>query len=343
MRNRVSLAGLGVLIAASFALSGCSEIRARQAMKDGNKLYKDENFKKAIEKYERVIELEPNRPEAYFYRASSYQALYRPGRTDIPDNKQRLDTAVEGYKKVLDLVPAPQTPNEKTVKANALAALTAIYTEDPYKSFEEASKHANVLVQENPNDAKYLIAMANLYEKFDKVDEAEGAYKKVRELYANDAKLCAAVAAFYNKPLWTDPNSKNADGKVSRFDDAIDTLKKCADLDPKDPGGFHKVAVFFWDKAYRDHSLTDKEKDAYAQQGLDYEDKALALKNDYFEAVVYKNLLYRVKASATTDPRLRAQYLDEAEKYQKVGIELKKQQQEAAAKAAPLAVQSPAA
>ena len=34
-------------------------------------------------------------------------------------------------------------------------------------------------------------------------------------------------------------------------------------------------------------------------------DKALALKPDYFEAVIYKGLLYRVKASAAKQPRAK--------------------------------------
>lgn len=341
MKHRVCLAGLSLTIVAAVGLAGCSDIQARQAFKDGNKLYKEENFRKAIEKYDRAIELDPQNPAAYFYRASSYQAIYRPGRTDIPDNQSRLDTAIEGYKKVLELAASATDETDKQVKANALAALTGIYAEDPYRNYDEAVKYANELVSVNPNDARYLLAMANLYEKFDKVNEAEGAYKKIRELYPNDAKLCSAVAAFYNKPLWPDPSGKNADGKTSRFDDAISTLQACAELEPTDPGGFHKVAVFYWDKAYRDASLDPKQRNAYAEQGLQFADKALSLKPDYFEAVVFKNLLYRVKASATTNPRERAAFLDEAEKYQKLGIELKKQQQEAAAQQAAAAKPSP--
>lgn len=341
MKHRVSPAGVSFLIIAAVGLSGCNELRARQAFKDGNKLYKEENFRKAIEKYDRVIELDPDKPEAYFYRASAFQALYKPGRTDVPDNKQRLESAIEGYKRVLELAQGATSDTAKQVKANALAALTAIYGEDPYRSYDEAIKYANELVAENPNDSRFLLAMANLYEKFDKLNEAETTYKKIRELYPNDPKLCSAVASFYNKPLWPDPTGRNADGKASRFADSIATLRACADLEPNEPGGYHKVAVFYWDKAYRDASLDSAQRHAHADQGLEYADKALSLKPDYFEAVVFKNLLYRVKAAATTDPRKRAGFLDEAEKYQKLGVELKKQQQEQEARARAVAA-SPA-
>ena len=75
-----------------------------------------------------------------------------------------------------------RTPQQKSVRQNTLAALTGIYSEDPYKSFEEAQKYAQQLVQDNPNDPKNLYALANLYEKFNKIPEAEEIYKKVSDI-----------------------------------------------------------------------------------------------------------------------------------------------------------------
>ena len=60
-------------------------------------------------------------------------------------------------------------------------------------------------------------------------------------------------------------------------------------------------------------------------------DKALQLKPDYFEAVIYKGLLYRVKAGATADRRAKAEFLEKAQDLQKQGLELKKQAAESAA------------
>jgi tetratricopeptide (TPR) repeat protein len=141
----------------------------------------------------------------------------------------------------------------------------------------------------------------------------------------NDPKACGALAAFYNKPLW--------EGR-SRFDDAIEILQRCATLDPSDPGGYQKVASFYWDKAYRDPMLGDQEKDQYADKGLEAVDKALEIKPDYFEAIIYKGLLFRVKAQVARSPQLRAQYLDQAATLQKVGLDLKKEQEAQAASAA---------
>src|SRR2546428_784744 len=174
------------------AVGGCARVRSRAAMKDGNKDYKEENFKKAVIDYGRAVELDPNFAEAWFYLGSSHQALYRP-RKDTPDNNEHLEKAIEAYKKSLEVNPA-NTDKLKKVKINTLGALTAIYSEEPYRDYDTALKYAQQLVADNPNDAKNLYAMANLYEKFGKIPEAEELYKKIAEMNANHPRACVAPA-----------------------------------------------------------------------------------------------------------------------------------------------------
>jgi tetratricopeptide (TPR) repeat protein len=323
MRKRPQLF---LLLAACLLAPSCARVQSKAAYQDGNKFYKEENYKRAIERYARAIELDPSMAEAYFYLASSHQQLFRPGK-ESPENTTHIQAAIENFKKSLELNNG-STPNLKAVRANALGALTAIYAEEPNKDFDSALKYAQDLVKDAPDEAKNLYAMANLYEKFGHVPEAEETYLKVTQLYPKDVKACSAMAGFYNKPLW--------DGK-SRFGDAISTLERCAALDPNDASGFQKVASFYWDKAYRDPLLDDKSKNAYADKGLENVDKALSIKPEYFEAVIYKGLLFRVKAAVATNNTLRMQYMDEAQALQKQGLELKKQQEAVQATASPAA------
>ena len=309
---------------------GCAKLQSKSAFKDGNKDYKEENYKKAILNYEKAVRLDPALAEGWFYLGSSHQALYRPGKEGA-ENQAHLEAAVENYKKSLEVNKAADERLKK-VKLNTLAALTSIYADDPYRDFEEANRYAEQLVQENSNDAKNLYAKANLYEKFNKVDEAERTYKHVAELNPNDPKACGALAAFYNKPLW--------EGR-SKFDLAIEVLQRCASLTPDDASGYQKLATFFWDKAYRDPMLTDEQKEQYADKGLEMVDKALSLKPDYFEAVIFKGLLYRVKANVAKNPQLKQQYLDQALALQKQGLEMKKEAAEAEEEAAAAASPAP--
>src|SRR5260221_958625 len=138
MKNRLHIFAL---VSLTVALgSGCSQVRAKSAFRDGNKYYKEENYKRAILEYQRAVELSPNMPEAIFYLGSSHQALYRPGK-DAPDNKEHLDKAIEYFKKAIEVNDAG-TDTLKKVKQNTLAALTAIYADDPYKDFAQAQTYA---------------------------------------------------------------------------------------------------------------------------------------------------------------------------------------------------------
>jgi tetratricopeptide (TPR) repeat protein len=315
---------------------GCNLVRAKAAFKDGNRLYKEENYRKALDFYQRAVELKPDFAEAHFYLASSHQSLYRPGK-EGDENKLRLDKALEHYERSLEVNKA-DTPNLKQLRLNTLGALTAIYSDPPLTDYEKALSYAEQLVKDNPDDTKNLYAMANLYEKFSRVPEAEATYVRVTEQNPSDAKACGALAAFYNKPLWDEAGAvwvenESKGARRAKFESAIATLERCAGLDAADPSGYYKLAMFFWDKAYRDPLLGDKEKSDYADKGIATVDTALGMKPDYWEAIITKGLLYRVKAQVSTRPADRKRYLEQAVLLQKQAMDLRKETQASAASA----------
>jgi tetratricopeptide (TPR) repeat protein len=329
-----------------FSGVGCDLVRAKAAFKDGNRLYKEENYRRAIEDYERAVELKPDFAEAHFYLASSQQSLYRPGK-EGDENKLRLDKAIEHYERSLEANKGG-TPALQQLRLNTLGALTAIYSDPPLTNYEKALSYAEQLVKDNPNDVKNLYAMANLYEKFSRVAEAEQTYQKVTEQNPNDVKACGALAAFYNKPLWDEAGAvfvenQSKGARRAKFDSAVATLERCASLDSTDPDGFYKLAMFYWDKAYRDPLIGDKEKNAYADKGITTVDQALSMKPDYWQAIVTKGLLFRVKAQVSTIPAERKKYLEQAVLLQKQALELQKEAAAAAAGAADVPPEAAAA
>lgn len=320
----------------------CARVQEQTYLREGHKLYKDESFRKAIDEYEKVLALNPANIEATFYMGSSYHQLYRPGKDDT---KVNLESAIKNYQAVLAATPAADDMKYPVLKRNALSALVAIYADAPYSDFETSMKYANELTGADPSNLQNLFAMANLYEKFNKVTEAEAAYRKATEVAPTDVKACGALAGFYNKTLWDDkgvplPAGSTVSG-VGRFDDAVGQLKKCAELDPKDPKGYYTVATFYWDQAYRGKNMTDPRKKMLADAGMEYVDKALEIKNDFVEALIYKGLLLREQAKVATNPAVRNGLVEQALALQKRAVDLKKQQeQELAEKAKAAAVAS---
>jgi tetratricopeptide (TPR) repeat protein len=305
----------------------CARVQAQTALREGHRLYKDESFRRSIDQYKIVLEKDPSNTEATFYLGSSYHQLFRPGKDDT---KVNLEEAIKNYKAVLEATPPANDPKYPILKKNALSALVSIYADDPYRDFDTSMKYAGELTSSDPGNLQNLFAMANLYEKFGKVNEAEAAYKRAaNEVAPKDPKACGALAAFYNKTLWDEKGVPVEAGKagVGRFEDAVSQLKKCADLDPTDPKGYYTIATFYWDKTYRGLNQDDARKKQLADEGMLFVDKALAINQDFVEALIYKGLLIREQAKLMRPGAARDMKMEEAQVIQKRAVELKKQQE----------------
>ncbi|MBN2369107.1 MAG: hypothetical protein JXO72_01325 [Vicinamibacteria bacterium] len=307
------------VVLVTVTLSGCSvvrDLRAKQAYLDGNKKYTEENYKDAIPLYERALLFKPDMAAAHFYLASSHLALYRPDRPG-DENRSHIETALKEYQATLAQNNGA-SESDKKLRRDTLMALISIHSDDPFKSFDDARRYATELVNDDPNNLTNLFAMANLFEKFEQIDEAEATYKKARELNPQDVKACKALAAFYNKTYWKGS---------ARFDDTMAIQEQCVALTPDDPTVYHTVAAFYWDKGYRDPMLSDVKKREYAQKCLDNVTKALELKSDYFEACVYENLCYRLMGYATSNARERQRLFDRADEIKNECNEIRRRQQ----------------
>ena len=75
---------------------------------------------------------------------------------------------------------------------------------------------------------------------------------------------------------------------------------------PRDPisaQAYHRTAVEYFEKAQKDTTLTTEEKRQTILKGIAAEDRALTLKPDFIDALVYKNILLRMQAILTDDPQ----------------------------------------
>ena len=72
-----------------------------------------------------------------------------------------------------------------------------------------------------------------------------------------------------------------------------------AALDPS-PRSHHLVAIFYWEKAFKDLSSAPAEQLEYIEAGIAATDKALWHRPDYVDALVYKNILLRMAANLDT-------------------------------------------
>jgi len=157
------------------------------------------------------------------------------------------------------------------------------------------------------------MALAKLYEDAGRYDDAEALYGKAKQVKPNDPSVLAAMASYYNRQ--------------GDFPKTIVALEQAAALEPNNPEGYHRVAVFYWDKSRGDFRLSANEKKDFIQKGLAMEDKALSLNPDYMEAMTYKNILLRLEANMEKDAVRQKQLLDEADKLRNKVIDAQKRKQ----------------
>lgn len=90
------------------------------------------------------------------------------------------------------------------------------------------------------------------------------------------------------------------------------------------PEALYTIGVNAWSKVYNDPALDTVRRNQLVDLGLEAIDQALQRKADYFEAMVYNNLLFRQKANLQSDPTLRAEYLAKADEWQQKALALRK-------------------
>lgn len=319
IRHRAaSMATVALVCGVGLASAGCGKyswgtLSAVKSFKDGNVEYARKDWKKAAEKYEDVVKHEdamvqlPQLQTAYFFLGNSYDQLYKPAKQGDATNDAYIQKAIEYYRKAAD------KNQDKAWKKSSLEYLAAAYGPDKLNDPEKAEKVYQEIIQVDPGEPANYLALAKLYEDSGRYDDAEALYDKASEVKPNDPSVLAAKASYYNRQ--------------GDFPKTIAALEAAAALEPNNPEGYHRVAVFYWDKSRGDFRLSDAQKRDYIEKGLAMEDKALSLNADYMEAMTYKNILLRMKANITKDAAEQKRLIDEADKLRNKVIDAQKRKQ----------------
>ena len=306
MRMFVSPASAVALVAVLGAGSvGCSQISAlkgKMAFKEANQLYNAQNYPAAAKKYEEVLEVgcpggqcaPAELAYSYFFLANSYDNMYRPLKKGEAENDGYLVKAVEYYQKAADQSPDAQ------YKTRALQYLVGVYGADKLNTPAEAEAIVAKLIAMDPNDVMNYFQLSKLYEDAGEFEKAEEQFRKASAAKPNDPDVDSQLARFYE-----------ARGD---FEKQIAALSARASKLPQSPEAQHQIAATYWNKACLPsrpqckpiEASTEALKAKYVKAGLQAADKALGLRGDYVDALVYKGLLLRSqvwleKSTATRD------------------------------------------
>jgi hypothetical protein len=105
--SQTRMAPVLLVVLVALTTSGCgviNRIRAKNALNEGARAYRDGRFSEAQEKFEYALSLDPDQKNAPVFIARAIQQQYRPG-VDTPENVARANKAIEAYKRVIEADP----------------------------------------------------------------------------------------------------------------------------------------------------------------------------------------------------------------------------------------------
>ncbi len=116
--------------------------------------------------------------------------------------------------------------------------------------------------------------------------------------------------------------------KKGDFENSLEWYKKRSEIDDT-PEALYTIGVLCWDKVYRSPMTVSLERrDELIEMGIDYLNKASERRENYFEAVLYVNLLYREKAKMAAELMNMedfAKFTEMANDYQKTALIMRKE------------------
>ena len=284
--------------------------QAMKTFKEANQAFQQGDYKKAAQLYEETIKANPDlTAAAYFYLANSYDNQFNPSRKGEPDNDAFLAKATQLYQVAADKLSASAQPAEKRLGALALAYLVVAYGPDKLNDPSKAEPIVRRMIELDPGEPANYFALAKVYEDMGAFERADQMMEQGQRAKPDDPDVYTQIAAYYNRQ--------------GQFEKTMAALNRRAALQPENAEAFYTIATTYWDKAYRDAQLKEPQKRELVLKGLEAVDRALALKADYMEALVYKGLLLRLEAAMETDPAKLRALLAEADRLRDRAQELR--------------------
>ena len=323
MQMRLLVVRLAIVAALVPPLASCAlydRVLANKTIKEAHTFYQRGDFQRASEGYEEVlaaasaevVAADANLTPVYFYLGNSYDNLYRPGRRGEPENDALLERAIQNYE-----LAAQTLTHDPPLRRLSMQYLFAAYGPDKLNDPNRGEPVLQRMIDVDPGDVENYFALARLYEDAGEYELAEETLLKVKGSSPDDVLVYMQLDAFYTR--------------IGEFDKSMEALQERATREPNNPEAFYTISTRYWEKAFRDFRLGEEEKRQHIMSGLEAADKAIALKDDYAEALTYKNILLRLQANMEKDLDVQKRLISQADELRDRAEELIKQRTAAAA------------
>jgi tetratricopeptide (TPR) repeat protein len=293
---------------------GCSEVRGRKLVQEGNDLYKKGRYADAVAVFSEAEQLVPALPELWLNKGYTCRQLIAPGAQD-PDSKRAVACALAAFKRLAELRPADARADSLTIQtmfdANDLSGLEAI--------FLERNRRA-------PEDVDVVRGLQQVYYKWGKWPQALGWSKRAAALRPQDPEAQYGVGTF----IWQVLSSKGGGPEMAAYDPRPrlpppEEAEEIAPVPSPVKGGVKSkkpptppVPVAPPAPATAPNDITGALRIELADEGIRYLQRALALRPKHPDAMTYLGLLWRQRSFASFGdvPKWQAD-VDQSNEWQK--------------------------
>lgn len=168
-----------------------------------------------------------------------------------------------------------------------------------------------------PDDVIAREALINLYLNADRTTDAINYFVEWLKTHGNDLDAVRSVAQLY--------------AKQGNFNESLNWYEKITLLDSKNPEAYYVYGVVCYEKVAKNPPADMAERIAIIEKGKAALAKATQMNPDYFEALVYHNLLLRQQAVVETDPLKQQALVAEADQVRAKAVEVNNKRKAAAA------------
>lgn len=238
-------------------------------------------------------------------------------------NEKKFEESVKAYEKIREIEPNNWTANYQIAMAYlALYHPGSLHPIDQEYKVKATELFEKLLTMQAPDEAtagrtrEYYVALLNSSDQFQKAIDY---YEKFLEQNPKDTKAIESLAVLYHD-------------KLRQFTPGMKYFEQLAELEPTKEH-WYIVGHHYWQRSKTgadEGTISIEERQNCIEHGFVALDKALAVEPEYFDAMIYKSLLWRQRQQVlqTLDDLVGAKAAYQtAEELKKKAIEIRNRQQ----------------
>lgn len=220
------------------SMSGCTKIKARDLIRDGNTLYHDGQYVEAIEKYDAAAELEPDGVTLYWNRACAAESIVLKMKdpTKVGDRKYYTDKALSDLKEWVDALDerggGASEADRNAYLEHRLALLDADERCDDLLSYWLEKHNAE------PKEEGWYSVIARQYDKCGRTKDADQWFEKRTQDFPQSVRSFLSLAIRKLELLYPEADSGlqynanySEEERIKIANDVISLLDKASALD----------------------------------------------------------------------------------------------------------------